>query len=278
MEPEMARLLGALGRPGFSSVVRQAWDSAALESLTKKGVIRVVDPHVSMIGHVTADELRRKLTSTDQLNGFANRFLVVASRRVRELPFGGRPPLDLAAPLLPALSDAVAFARGVGLVRRDEATDWLWWGAYPGLSTRPAGLRGAVTGRAEAQVMRLALVYALLERSPVIGEGHLRAALALWGFCERSAYYVWAEPAHSPDLDRLLQAVDRAGDGGLSLTAVGHKVFQGNKPKEEIHALIEQAIALGKVHKVKRGTRGRPEVLLFPGPGDEQPGSGDVRH
>ena len=93
--------------------------------------------------------------STDLVNGFANRFLFVASRRVRELPFGGRHPLDLVGSLLPSLEDAVKFARGVGLVRRDVHADALWAEVYSGLMQRPPGIRGAATSRAEAQTMRL---------------------------------------------------------------------------------------------------------------------------
>ena len=47
-----------------------------------------------------------------------------------------------------------------------------------------SGLYGAVTSRAEAQVVRLSLIYALLDCSPVIRQEHLLAALALWEYCE----------------------------------------------------------------------------------------------
>jgi hypothetical protein len=36
------------------------------------------------------------------------------------------------------------------------------------------------TGRAEAQVLRLSMIYALLDNTATIAEVHLRAALALW--------------------------------------------------------------------------------------------------
>ena len=42
-----------------------------------------------MIGHITRAELERLLTSTEQSNGFANRFLWVHAYRARRLPHGG---------------------------------------------------------------------------------------------------------------------------------------------------------------------------------------------
>src|SRR5439155_26474976 len=70
---------------------------------------------------------------------------------------------------------AVEFARTVEVVEfgadaRDE-----WASVYPALSAGRPGLLGAVTARAEAQTMRLALMYALLDRSPKMRLEHLRA-------------------------------------------------------------------------------------------------------
>jgi hypothetical protein len=86
--------------------------------------------------------------------------------------------------------------------------------------------------------MRLALLYALLDQSDLIREEHLRSALALWDYCERSAYYVWSDRFVNRDLDRLCRAIEESGERGLTLTSVVHELFRGNKPKEEVHALI----------------------------------------
>ena len=264
LETEFGRLLGILIRPGTSTVIRQAWDSVTLESHTKRGTLQAANPHVSIVAHITTEELRRKMGSTDLVNGFCNRFLLVASRRMRELPFGGRHPLDLVGSLLPSLEDAVKFARGVGLVRRDVHADSLWAEVYSGLTQRPPGIRGAATSRAEAQTMRLALLYALLDQSELIREEHLKAALALWDYCERSAYYVWSDRFMNRDLDRLCRAIEESGERGLTLTSVVHELFRGNKPKEEVHALIEQAIEFGVAMKSVQRTDGRPVTLLLP--------------
>ena len=42
----------------------------------------------------------------------------------------------------------------------------------------------AITGRGEAQTIRLALLYAVLDGSDKIKVVHLKAALGLWKYCE----------------------------------------------------------------------------------------------
>ena len=59
LETEFGRLLGILIRPGASTVIRQAWDSVTLETRTKRGTLQAANPHVSIIAHITAEELRR---------------------------------------------------------------------------------------------------------------------------------------------------------------------------------------------------------------------------
>ena len=113
------------------------------------------------------------------------------------------------------------------------------------------------------------LLYALLDQSELIREEHLKAALALWDYCERSAYYVWSDCFMNRDLDRLCRAIEESGERGLTLTSVIHELFRGNKPKEEVHALIEQAIEFGVAMKSVKKTDGRPITLLLPAKHDK---------
>lgn len=57
-----------------------------------------------------------------------------------------------------------------------------WEAVYEALSADKPGLFGAVTARAEAQTMRFALLYAVLDRSRTIDRAHIEAALALWDY------------------------------------------------------------------------------------------------
>lgn len=90
-EPELASPLKVVGREGntLSPTIRQAWDTGMLRSLTKNSPARATGAHISIIGHVTRDELRRQIAATELANGFVNRFLWLCVRRSKCLPEGG---------------------------------------------------------------------------------------------------------------------------------------------------------------------------------------------
>ena len=93
LETEFGGALRALEREGnkLSALIRLAWDSGALKTLTKIPH-KASDAHISILGHITIDELRHLLSCIDVVNGFANRFLWFAVRRQKSLPFGGNIP------------------------------------------------------------------------------------------------------------------------------------------------------------------------------------------
>jgi hypothetical protein len=47
--------------------LRDAWGTSKLQTLTKNSPIKATDSHISIIGHVTDDELRAVLTNTESL-------------------------------------------------------------------------------------------------------------------------------------------------------------------------------------------------------------------
>src|SRR5262249_31096653 len=97
VETEFAAVLAQITNPGarLSTILRQAWDGGPLASLTKRQAVTATNPHVSVIAHITVDELQRRLTTTDMANGFANRFLWCCVRRAQLLPDGGQPPPEV---------------------------------------------------------------------------------------------------------------------------------------------------------------------------------------
>jgi hypothetical protein len=63
-EPEFAAVLGVADRPGntISMQVRRTWDGEKLATLTKNSSLCATGAHISIIGHVTEDELRSRIT------------------------------------------------------------------------------------------------------------------------------------------------------------------------------------------------------------------------
>jgi hypothetical protein len=133
IESEFALALRVLAREGntLSTLIRQAWDSGNLQTLTKNSPAKATGAHISMVGHITKEELLRYLNGTEAGNGFANRILWICVRRSKSLPEGGRIEEVDFAPLLNRLILAVDYARTVGEMRRDEAARELWHQIYP---------------------------------------------------------------------------------------------------------------------------------------------------
>jgi hypothetical protein len=49
--------------------------------MVKNSPLKATGAHISIIGHITKDELRARLTRTDMANGLANRFLFCLVKR-----------------------------------------------------------------------------------------------------------------------------------------------------------------------------------------------------
>ncbi len=263
LEAEFASVLRVMGRDGntLSSIIRQAWDSGDLQNLTKNSPVRATAAHISITGHITKDELLRYLDRTEAGSGFGNRFLWVCVKRSQCLPEGGRLETGQLEPLLERLKAAVEFARKDGELTRDDEAREIWLQEYPTLSQEHLGMFGAITSRAEAQVMRLACLYALLDMSYVVKAAHLRAGLALWRYCEASARYIFGSSLGDPVADSILRAL-RACSVGLTRTGI-RDLFGRNRRSDE----IDRALGLLEEHDLARPeqhqTQGRPEERWF---------------
>jgi Protein of unknown function (DUF3987) len=214
-ESEFSGALATAVRHGntLTEVIRRAWDGETLQTLTKNSPTRATRPHVSIIGHITIDELRARLCQTDLVNGFANRFLFVLARRSKKLPFGGNMSGEFASAIGERIKAAVANVKHRGRLNFDDEAAALWARLYEHLSEPTPGLLGAVIARAEAQTLRLALIYALLDGSETIKVPHLQAAVALWEYCEASATYIFGTVLGDPVADEILRAL-QARPGG----------------------------------------------------------------
>jgi hypothetical protein len=87
----------------LSITLRQAWDGDTLSPMTKHSPIKATGAHVSVIGHITREELLRHLTETEQCNGHANRFLWFLVERSQSIPNPTGTPKELLDPLIERL-------------------------------------------------------------------------------------------------------------------------------------------------------------------------------
>lgn len=264
IETELASTLKVMSREGntLSAIVRQAWDGHDLRTLTKTSAARATAPHISVIGHITRDELRRYLEVTETANGFGNRFLWTCVRRSKELPDGGS-DVDL-HDQIEHLRRSVEHGRNRGELTRDDHAGQLWHRVYGRLSAGQPGMFGAMTARAEAQVMRLACLYAVGDTSSVVTLAHLRAALELWRYCRASAAYLFGDRLGDPTADDILHALRRAWPESLTRSEITRELFGRNKPAAEIARALDLLERHHLAHHEQdRSGDGRPTERWF---------------
>ncbi len=262
VEPEFGRLLTILNREGstLSPVLRNAWDGVPLGHARARDESLITRHHVSMLGHITPVELRAKLTDTDAANGFANRILFLAVRRQRLIPFPTAPD-ELVRPYIEPLHRAIIEAQSTGELVFDEAARDRWEAFYVELAQTPRlGLAGAVTGRHEAQVARLALVYALADRSPAIRVVHLDAAIALAEYARRSAVWALGDSTGNRHADVLRRML---ADGEMSWKEA--KEALGLRTAADMAAAVAVLVDAGLAEVVSipaTDGRGRPRRVI----------------
>lgn len=260
-EPEFASILRVMNRKDsiLSNILRCAWDDKPLRNLNKNSPAQATDAHISVIGHITQEELKRHLTETEAANGFANRFLFICVRRSKLLPEGGQIQQVNFADFDRQLVEAVHFAKQIGEVARDEEARRRWIEVYPILSTGRPGLLGALTARAEAQVVRLSLIYALLDKSAMIRIEHLEAALAVWEYTEASVRCIFGQTTGNSDADRILEGL-RNNSQGLTQTGIS-KIFNNNLSTARIGQALEFLKGYALVVEEKTSGMGRPGTI-----------------
>jgi len=260
-EPEFASTLKVMNRDGniLSAAVRQAWDGPNLSTLAKNSPGRTTGAHISIIAHITKEELCRYLDRTEAANGFGNRFLWVCVRRSKLLPEGGQLQDVDFAPLLKKLSAAINFGREAGRIRLSEDARQIWREVYGPLSEGKPGMFGALVSRAEAQVVRLACIYTLLDYSLMIHPEHLYAALAVWHYAEASVRYIFGDATGDPVADQILAAL-REAPGGLSQTDISN-LFGRNLPAGRIHQALTLLLNQRMVVAETKETGGRRAVI-----------------
>jgi hypothetical protein len=272
-EPEFASCLTVMRRDGntLSMVLRNAWDNRPLQTLTKNSPQRASDTHISVVGHVTEGELRRHLTEEKLGGGTGNRFLFVCVRRSKMLPHGGERDI-FPEDLVRRLQEAVEFGKERREIPISEEIEEvygysameLWQWVYADLSSGKPGLFGAVVGRAEAQVRRIAIVYAVLDLSPVVRVPHLLAALAIWQYSEASARRIFGDRTGDALADEVLEVLKNTGDEGMTRSEI-YELFGRNQRRERLSAVLRDLRSQGRarMEKDKPEGPGRPTERWF---------------
>jgi hypothetical protein len=266
IESEFAGALRVMQREGniLSRVLRDSWDRGDLATMTKNSPARATGALISLIGHITAAELRECLDRTEMANGFGNRFLFACVRRSKFLPFGGILSQAAVNTMAAKVRGAVTRAQAIVRITMSPETKAAWARIYPDLSADRPGLLGSLTARAEAQVIRLALLYALWAGRGQIELDDLKAATAVWEYCLKSVEYVFGDMLGDQVADAILAALKAAGKTGMTRTEIS-ALFSRNVPSNQIARALGELSGRKLAHRQKGdAANGRPpEVWII---------------
>lgn len=254
IDEEFSGALACSKRQGniLSTVIRSAWDSGDLDPLTKHLKESTTGAHIGVISHITLYELNSRMDNVEVFNGLANRFLWVHARRRKLVPLPAPTEFSALQGELKRVLDAVSKHNEIRLSPDAKVK---WEAVYPELSADHPGLLGCIVNRAEAQVLRLAMIYCLTDGADTIEVDHLKAALAFWEYCRRSSVLIFRGRERDSVLQRV---VDFLATGPKSKTEI-HNRFSNHLKREELELALKELLETGRVWVEKIGTGGAPK-------------------
>ena len=260
LDEEFASGLACTKREGntLSMGIRCFWDSGDYAPLTKNNPVTVRGAHISILTHITMQELAVCLGEVQAVNGFGNRFLWICARRAKLVPLPARMPDAELAPLQRELWRLVGLAQRRGTMTMTPSAVALWESLYTELSQEHSGLAGSIINRAEAQTLRLALIYALLDGAVQIAENHLHAALAMWNYAQESALYIFGDRVADPLEEKVLEALKA---GPLTATELS-AALNRHVPRERLQPLLQQLEGQQRISIQKQKNAGRPRLII----------------
>ena len=119
-----------------------------------------------------------------------------------------------------------------------------------------------MVGRSEAQVIRLAALYAVMDESYEIEREHLLAALALWDYAEKSTRYIFGDATGDPVADQIVEGLRAVGKDGMTRTEISN-LFGRNTSADRIPRALADLLKLGRVRRQREDTGGRAAERWF---------------
>ncbi len=244
----------------LSMIIRQMWDSGNLAPIIKNNRTIATGGHIGWVSHITLYELNARLGESEAFNGFANRILWVCAKRSQLVAWPPRMDDTRLNVIQAELFRIITAVNKEVIIKPDVETRNTWSNKYyQHLTKSRPGLLGAVTNRAEAQTLRLAMIYCLLDGKTTIELQHLESALAFWDYCEQSAKFIF----HNKSQDKIARKIlDELKDSPMNGTEI-HRVFGNNITKDRLETAITELLASGRITKDKQksGKPGAPKII-----------------
>lgn len=258
IEPEFSRVLANTRREGniLSQVMRECYDSGDLCTMT---VIhrQANGAHVCIVAHITPEELSLRLTDLDAASGFGNRFLWFLVRSDKLMPKTDPIPSGIFDAFAPRLIELLNLGARSRCIRLDAPAQKHWERIYPALREDREGFAGALTARGSSMVLRVALIYALIEGKKSIGIEHLEAAIAVWSYNLASVQLLFGSKSGDDLGDKVLRLL---GGGPMTRNEMNRHLSENQKAQiGEVLVRLENANLIRQSEKKHEGA-GRPAV------------------
>ena len=258
VESEFANVLHQNKRDGntLSTALRDAWDGTSIQPATKSNRVGASNPHIGVLADITPSELRSLMSSRELTNGFANRFIFFWAEGDKINPFPKQTPDDVVDGFAHRTIEVLFFAGADRHAERDvKRMDFskdakvLYDKLYRGeLLDRSAGEQ--ITGllaRRSTTLIRLAMIFALTDRTLTIDVAHLQAAIAWVRYWVDSVKYIFQSA-----LDEVAtKMVNDAGDqlvehlkihGEASRSQISRLCFKGHLSKSNLDRTIDELL------------------------------------
>jgi Protein of unknown function (DUF3987) len=269
VEEEFSRILQIGKRDGvtLSEILRQCFDLPdALRAPSRKSNLVSTNPFVSILGHITPEGLKKSMDSVEAFNGFANRFMFIASKRTASVP---EPPVidwtegrasDILYKLQTILKiycpHPLSSSTNPDLVFKfSQKAKEKWAEIYHEISRQSAnkhGYAGAIIARAKPTILRLSMIYSALDSTSFIETTHLDAAKALWDYAANSATWCFEGMSGSREANDILRYLKRYPNG-VSRTLILGDVFRNNMSASKLTEALSELRCSGFADMKKIG-------------------------
>jgi hypothetical protein len=260
-EEEFATTIASRTREGstLDQRLRTAFDGGPLSN-RKASDSRIVYPPywVPALVAITPAELRARLETGALESGSANRWLYLPVVR-RETEVSNRLPHfddDLRMHIVEL--QRTTLSEPLYLTAEDEVAKVL--AEYDDFLRREStGLAMDLTRRYPIFAFRIALIHAVMDRSPRITTVHVKRALALTEYARRGVQWVFGDTIGNKDAAHLYRQLVEAGR--LTKETITREVIRDPIRQQ---AAIDELLRLGRARRLTVQTGGRPRHELVP--------------
>lgn len=231
----------------LSQILQSAWDGKPLGSLNRKqNSYSAYEHHVTVVGHVTPRGLESELSSADFHNGFVNRltFIRVNVQPAVAIPKGmTEDELNAATGLL----QSIFRTAHKGEYRLTDKAQQAWIEYGPRFRVSGDSKASEALGRTRPQILRLALIYAIIDESHVIDVRHISAAVAVVSYSMSTVHELFGDV----EARRNKKLVERLGaDGPMTEREVRRIGFGGKSSVPEAYDWFKSLVEAGIVVEV----------------------------